>query len=312
MAHTLLDIAKLNGSDVVVGLIEEVITSAPEFSVLPARTIRGTSYKTVSRTAYPSVGFRQANAAATAGQSTFVNRMVECFILSALVTADKAVANAYEDGAAAWQAMEAVGVMRQALIEVGQQIFYGTNTTHGGNSNGFPGLLQLHDTTNMVVDAGGTTDNVSSSVYLCATGTQNTQLILGNNTSLELSEWRPETISGVPSYVADLTGWIGLQMVNPNAVARIKKLTTDSGKGLTDALIASALSKFPVGTQPNVIFMNRRSAYQLQASRTVTLNVGPTAKASGAMEIVAPTPTSAFGIPIVVTDNIVSTETLAL
>jgi len=58
--------------------------------------------------------------------------------------------------------------------------------------------------------------------------------------------------------------------------------------------------------------MNRRSTYQLQASRTVVLNVGPTAKASGAMEIVAPYPTSAFGIPIVVTDNIVSTETLAL
>ena len=58
MAHTLLDIAKLNGSDTVVGLIEEVITSAPEFAVLPARTIRGTSYNTVSRTAYPSVGFR--------------------------------------------------------------------------------------------------------------------------------------------------------------------------------------------------------------------------------------------------------------
>ena len=312
MAHTLLDIAKLNGSDTVVGLIEEVITSAPEFAVLPARTIRGTSYNTVSRTAYPSVGFRQANAATTAGQSTFTNRMVECFILSALVTADKAVASAYEDGAAAWQAMEAMGVMRQAMIEVGQQLFYGTNTTHGGNANGFPGLLQLHDTTNMVVDAGGTTDNVSTSVYLCATGAQSTQLVLGNNTSLELSDWRTETISSVPSYVADLTGWIGLQMVNPYAVARIKKITTDSTKTLSDALIASALSKFPVGVQPNVIFMNRRSAYQLQASRTVVLNVGPTAKASGAMEIVAPYPTSAFGIPIVVTDNIVSTETLAL
>ena len=90
MATTLLDIAKLNGSDAVVGLIEEVITAAPEFSVLPARTIRGTSYKTVSRTSYPAVGFREANGAATAGQSAFTNKMVECFILSALVTVDKA------------------------------------------------------------------------------------------------------------------------------------------------------------------------------------------------------------------------------
>lgn len=312
MAHTLLDIAKLNGSDAVVGLIEEVVTSAPEVNVLPARTIKGTSYKTVSRTGYPAVGFRQPNGAATAGQSTFVNRIVECYVLSALCTVDKAVAMAYEDGIAAWQAMEAIGVARQALIEIGQQIFYGSNTNFGGNNNGFPGFLQTYDSTNMVVDAGGTTDNVSSSVWLVAAGTQDVQLLLGNNTTLQLSDWREETPSNVPSFVADLTGWVGLQVVNPSSVARIKKLTTDSGKGLTDSLIADALAKFPVGKQPTHIFMNRRSRAQLQKARTVTLFGGPgPAKPAGSVEIIAPVPTEAFGVPIIVTDNIVSTETLA-
>jgi len=312
MPLTLLDVAKLNGSDPVVGLIEEVVTSAPEVNVLPARTIRGTSYKTVSRTSYPAVGFRQVNGAATAGKSEFVNRTVECFVLSALCAADKAAAQACEDGVAAWQAMEAVAVARQALIEIGQQIFYGTNTTFGGNSNGFPGFLQTYDSTNMVVDAGGTTDNVSTSVWLVSAGNQDVQLLLGNGTSLQLSDWREETRSDVPSYVADLTGWVGLQVVNPNSVCRIKKVTTDSGKTLTDSLLAEAFSKFPVGKQPTHIFMNRRSRMQLQKSRTVTLFGGPgPSKPAGSVEVIAPMPTEAFGIPIIVTDNIVSTESLA-
>ena len=47
---TLLDIAKLNGNDAVVGLIEENQTYAPELSVFPARTIKGTQYQTGIRT----------------------------------------------------------------------------------------------------------------------------------------------------------------------------------------------------------------------------------------------------------------------
>lgn len=309
---TLLDIAKLNGSDTTVGLIEEVITSAPELQIIPARTIRGTSYKTVLRTAYPSVGFRAANASTTAGASAFQNKLVECFILSSLVTCDKAVASAYEDGVAAWQAMEAAGVMRQALIEIGQQIFYGTNTTFGGSADGHPGFLGTYDSTNMVVDAGGTTDNVASSVWLAALGPQDVQLVFGNNSAMQLSPFTEQVISGIPSFVADLTAWVGLQQVNPYSICRIKKLTTDSGKGLTDLLIAEAISKFPVGKQPNAIFMNRRSLMQLHKSRTVTLFGGPgTSKPAGSVELVAPLPTSAFNIPIVVTDNILSTETLA-
>lgn len=309
---TLLDIAKLNGSDAVVGLIEEVVTAAPEVSILPARTIRGTSYKTVHRTGYPAVGFRAANAATTAGASTFQNKLVETFILSSLITCDKAVANAYEDGVGAWQALEAVGVAKQAMIELGQQIFYGTNTTFGGNASGFPGLLGTYDSTNMVVDAGGTTDNVASSVWLVATGTQDVQLVLGNGQAMQLSDWREETVSGVPSFVADLTGWIGLQVVNPYSVCRIKKLTTDSGKGLTDSLIAEAISKFPVGMTPNYMFMTRRSRMQLHKSRTVTLFGGPgSSKPAGNVELIAPLPTESMGVPIIVTDNLLNTETLA-
>ena len=74
---TLLDLAKLNGADPVVGLIEEVATSSPEVVTIPARTIRGTSYKTVVRNSRPSVAFRSANEGTAGTKSNFAERLVE-------------------------------------------------------------------------------------------------------------------------------------------------------------------------------------------------------------------------------------------
>lgn len=311
----LLDIAKLNGSDAVVGLIEENLNYAPELGVIPARTIRGTSYKISTRTAYPGVGFRNANEGSAATKSTFESKMVECFILSASIVADKAVADAYEDGADAWKAIEAAGVMKQAMLEVGSQTFYGTSV----DSKGFPGLQAIHTAlgTDLVVDAGGTTDSVASSVYGIKLGNQGVQYVFGSNTTFELGEWREQlyldgSSNPYDAYVNSLTSWVGMQVGSKYAVGRLKDATTDSGKGVTDARLAELLSKYPVGMKPDIWLMSRRSAYQLQSSRTVTINSGPGAtKAGGRIEAVAPLPEEAFGIPIIVTDSITDTETLS-
>ena len=61
----------------------------------------------------------------------------------------------------------------------------------------------------------------------------------------------------------------------------------------TDALIAEALSKFPVGVKPNTILCNRQQLCQLQQSRRV---INPTCAQ-------APLPTKSFGIPIVVSER---------
>jgi len=306
---SLLDIAKLNSSDAVVGLIEESLKAAPEMAVFPARTIKGTSYKTVIRTGLPTAGFRQVGAAITASKSSFTNKTVEAFSLGALLNVPKDVAKAYEDGVDRLKAIEAAGVIEAALRAVGKQVWYGTDATHG-NANGFPGALQTYDSTNMVVDAGGTTATTGSSAWLVKFGDQHCKIVVGLNGDIELSDWREETVSSVPNYVADLIGYVGCQFVNINGICRIKKLTADSGKGLTDALIAEALSKFPTGTVPDAIFCSRRSRMELQKSRTVVLN-GPTKQADG-MSIIAEVPTDSMDIPIHVTDQIADTEALTL
>ena len=306
----LLDIAKLNGSDTIVGLIEETLTYAPEVQILPARTIRGTSYKIASRVSYPGVGFRAANEGSTPSKSEFENQLIECYILSGAVQADLAVARAYEDGEQAWKDIESVGVMRQAMIELGSQVIYGTTA----DAKGFPGLQAIHTAFNsgLLVDAGGSTPGTGSSVYGINTDTQGVQLVFGAGTTFELGEWRIEnvgTTSVYPAHVANLTAWVGMQVGSKYSVGRLRDATDDALGGVTDAKLANLLSKYPVGYRPNYWLMNRRSAYQLQLARSAT-SVQNGVKTSSGAEIFAPLPTESNGIPIVITDSIANDEAL--
>jgi len=302
---TLLDLAKLNGADAVVGLIEESLAAAPEMATIPGRAIAGTSYRTVLRTGLPTTGFRRVNEGVTASKSTFESKLVECFIAGGRVEVDRAIAEAYEDGPEALQAIEAAGVMESALRRIGSQVFYGI----AADAKGFPGL-QAMCSPEHAVNAGGST--AKTSAYAVRFGPQAVQFVFGRNSPFVLSPWREETIydaalNPLPGYVADLSAWVGLQCVSAHAVGRIYNIGTDSGKGMTDALVAELLSKW-YGPAPDVIFVNRRSAFQLQTSRTVSIISDGTKKVLGGVGTVAPMPTESNGIPIVITDQITNAE----
>jgi hypothetical protein len=130
-----------------------------------------------------------------------------------------------------------------------------------------------------VVDAGGTTASTGSSVWLVKFGPKHVQWVWGQDGALLVPDPRIETIYDASSnpltgYVQDMLARPGLQVGSIRSSVRIKKLTADSGKGLTDAVISLALAKFEVGVVPDVILMSRRSRQQLQASRTVTIMSG--------------------------------------
>lgn len=302
---TLLEVIALNGTDDAVGLIEEASKSVPEVALGAARTIKGLNYKARVRTAVPTVGFRQANQGTAVVKSTYESRLFECFLMNPPFEVDKAVADVYEDGAAAYLAMEALGMTEGAFQALGTAFFYGTHATFG-KTDSFPGMLQTYDSTNMVVDAGGTTDDTASSVWGVSWGIQDVKWLLGQGGEVGLSdvtEVRLVDDSSNPytGYHQELYLRPGLQVGSVYSVGRIKKLTADSGKGLTDAKIFELLSKYPAGKLPDVLYASARSIYQLQASRTAT-------NATGAP---APIPTSIEGIPIVPTESILDTEKLA-
>lgn len=307
---TLLDLAKMNGSDMAVGLIEENLNAAPEFEVLPARAISGTSFKSLVRTAYPSGAFRNANEGSEPVKSTYVNKTHECFYYDLQLEMDNAIASADEQGIDHALSLEADGAGRGYLLDAGSQLWYGTTV----DAKGFPGAQEIVDSS-LVVDAGGTTATTGSSVYALVVRPKFMELIIGRDTPLTVGEWRKQSITRsskeLTAWKNSVEGWIGAAYYSKYAVGRIKDATEDSGKGVTDALISQLLQKFPVGTKPTHLFMSRRSAGQLQRSRTVTINSGPgNAKAGGNIELVADMPSSAFGIPIIVTDSLLDTETL--
>ena len=298
---TLLDIAKANGRDGVADLISETSKAVPEVTMGFARTIKGLNYKTLVRTGLPTVGFRNANEGAAATKGTYENRLVETYIFNPRWTCDKAVADASEDGAAGYIAMEASAIMEAAFQWLGAQFFYGTSN----DSKGFPGLLAAVDTTNMVYDATGSTSNTGSSVWAVKFGPKDVAWVYGLNGQLSLSDPSEapyyDGTNYFTAYWQELLAYPGLQVGNTRCIGQIKNLTEQTNKMLTDAMVYELLAKFPVGGPPDVLFMNRRSLKQLRASRTATNATG----------VPAPLPTEVGGIPIAVTDSILSTEAIA-
>jgi len=302
---TLLDIAKANCSDPTVGLIDETTKAHPELTIGGARTIKGINYKTLVRTALPTVDFRNANQGTATTKSTYENRLVETYTMNPRWGVDRAVADRSEDGPEAELAKEAVAHVEAAMQKICRQFYYGNVSP--GSTAGFPGLLQSYDSSNMVVDAAGTTGDTGSSVWAVKFGQKEVIWVWGQNgqmepTDPELRDMFDADELPFTGYHQELLAYPGLQIGTPRAIGRIKKLTADSGKTLDDDMISDLLSKFEVGVVPDVLFMSRRSRKQLQQSRTATTTTGAP----------APMPTEAFGIRIEVTDAILDTEALTL
>lgn len=307
----LLDVAKLNNTDKVVGLIEESIVYAPELSLFPSRSIRGTSFPTSIRTAVPTVGFRQAGQGNSPVKSSFRQGLVQTFILSAAVQFDREIGRAYEDGMAAYEMIEANGVMEGAMRGIGSQVFYGVTQ----DADGFPGLKASTPKSDATacLNSGGSDASVQSSVYAVKFGTRDCEIILGNGGGFNLSPFRDENFLDadsniVPGRVADLGAWVGLAINNVNCVKRICNVgaDTETNDTLTDAKLQQLLDLFPSGYRPDVIFMSKRSKSQLQRSRTVTLFGQGTQRVNQAA--IAASPTEYDGVPIVATDSILSTD----
>ena len=108
---TLLDIAALTGSDQVIGLIEDVTTYAPEFSVVPAISKPGTTYKVSRRTTLPTAAFRDVNGSGTVSKSTYVQEVKEMYFLDVPLQADEAVVKADSRELGDYPALEARGAL---------------------------------------------------------------------------------------------------------------------------------------------------------------------------------------------------------
>ena len=303
---TMLDLAKLNGNDVSIGIIEEGIKTCPEVANFPARQIAGTSYTTARRIGRPSVGFRNPNAGVDASKSVFAKDLHEMFVLSGRVELDKAIVDG--EDSVNLRAEETVAVGVSTLESIGAQVWYGTKA----NASGFAGLQDLCGSSRVSLGDITGSATTKSSVYLVRYGfTNGVSFDLGKNSTINLSEFRAETLYDAsnkpfPGYVADLSGWIGLSVKTLEAIWRIANVGTESAKvGLSDKIIAGALQNWR-GAAPDAIYMSRTAAFLLQCSRSYALSGN--VKLPSNVAPFAPAPTESNSIPIVITDSLADDE----
>ncbi len=301
---TLLDIAKRNGSDQVVGLIDESIKSIPELTLGFSRPIKGVNFKTRVRTSKPTVGFRNVNEGTAATHGKIENRLVEAFLMNPRWEADVAQAKEAEDGAEAYIADEAIAMMGAGMETVASQFYYGLATDP---NKGFPGLIAAVDAS-MVLDATGTTANGATSLWGVRWGRQDCGFVWGLGANFELSDLTIQRVldgntpaNPFDAYCQSLTARPGLQVGAKFSCGRIKNITAQAGKTLSDVLIFNFLALSPASKPFDMLFTTKRGLNQLRASRTAT-------NATGAP---APMPTEVGGIPIYATESLVDTEAIS-
>lgn len=307
---TLADIAKINDQNLADIEVSDLLDDAPLLALLAAEgSSNGESHKYVKETGAPTVGFRSANDGRENSKSADTLVTIALKIFDASFTVDKAVADIHYRGPEYVISRESRRHLRASFFGAEGQFLYGTDAAGFDGLADNAGLDKKDDT--MVYDAGGTTADTASDVWLIRTNSMGTDVAAigggrtpGTGFNIEVGETIVQRVAGAtgtyPAYYTPISAWMGLQIGSAHSVGRIVNLTEDNGATLTDDMISEALSKFPASRRPNVIAMSRRSLKQLQQSRTATNATG----------VPAPFPTESFGVQIVATDSISDTQAL--
>lgn len=334
---TLLDIAKRNGSDAEIGLIEDVVTYAPELGVFACRPISGTSFRSTLRIGYPTVNFRQPGSGVTPSKSTYEQKLAECFFLDGQLQVAEEMPDAEDRSVGDILSDEVNGVIAGAGITAAAQIYYGTSAA--GDPNGFQGLVStVGSTANLTIGA-GSTGTVTTSAWLCYLDTKGLHIVTGRTSApratdsdenepdgepvivappFRMKDWsRQQVVIGTAgkvamAYVSNISGWLGLAYGSRYSAFRVRNIGTANAttNPMTDSLGAQLLAQVPLHIRRSGKlrwFMNRQAALTLQVSRSVVSPTNQSGGATGAW-IAAPFPTECQGIPIIPTDSIVNTE----
>lgn len=283
------------------GVVEEISPQAPEVAEFPIyRLASGLTYTTQFLVELPTVGFRKLGEGIAASKGRYESREFKCFLFSGRAEVERAAGSVDSGGLSAVEARAVRGTALATLLELGSQIFYGVVN----ETDGFPGLKAFTPFGGAYTyNATGSTDGTASSVYGVKFGDDYARLIHGQLDPFNLGDFRDQDIMGtngkpLPGRVADLEGFIGLQIAHKASIVRVCNLTAQSGKGLTDDVAGEALDLLPTGIKPDVWFMSKRSRKQLRKSRSTPENVYPDM------------PTEMEGIPIICTDSILNTDSV--
>ena len=301
--NTLAGLVQLNDKNLADLNVTDLLDDAPLLKVLFAQAAsNGTLHKYLKLTTASSAAFRDALDGATKTHSadTLVTDTLK--ILDASFDTDVALADAFKGGRDAWLQLELIRSLKAVFFAAESQVIYGV----GADANGFAGLhdnAQLDEIADaMVIEAttAGASADVQTSVYLLRSSKDDCSFVLGNDGKIIVEDdpviiQKAGSASGVfPALYVPVTGYSGFQIGGAYSAGRICNIET----ALTDDDIFNGIALFPSARQPNLIVMNRAALNLLRKSRTSTNPTGAPADR----------PSEVSGIPIVVTDAVISTE----
>jgi hypothetical protein len=301
--NTLAGLVQINDKNLADLQVSDLLDEAPLLKAMFAQVAsNGTLHKYLKQTTASSAAFRAPlnGLTKTASADTLVTDTMK--LIDASFDTDVALADAYKGGRDAWLQMELIRAMKQVMAVLEKQVIYGV----GNDANGFAGLhddAQLDAIADaMVIECGtpGAGVGAQTSVYFLRTGKDDVSFVLGNDGQFVVED-EPTIIqkagadSGFyPALYVPVTGWGGFQIGGAYSAARVCNIQT----ALTDDDIADGLALFPASRPCNLIVMNRAARNLLRKSRTATNPTGQPAML----------PQEFDGIPIITTDQVVSTE----
>lgn len=299
--NTLAGILNLGDANVDIE-VSDLLQDTPFLNALVAvPSTHGHNHKYNRETVAAGQGFRAIGSGLnnTAGQIELVTETLKFLDASWIddIAAAKAMSTG-KGGVDAWVAQQTRRSLRAGLVGAEKQVIYGDQTP--GATAGFTGLVDFVDS-GMVVDAGGSTADSQTSVWAVRNTMDDFAVVYNgdNDGALEVSEVYKTTVTNASSetYTAfrcDIDGYLGTQAGSKYTVGRLANVET----ALDDDDLGQLYSLFPASRKPTHWVMNRKALRLLRESRTATNERGEP----------APFPTTAYGLPIVVTDQIISTE----
>ena len=309
----LADLLVINNQNLSGGVVDELLQAVPLIRTISSLfSSNGEKHQFLRYDDPPSAGFRAENAGLARSSSRDTNVTLDCKITSSNSIVDRAIADAYRFGRAAYVSRENMRHLASLLQVVERQVLNGTAGTSLSVANGFLGLPDARpNLTNSGVSgncltAGGTT-NLTSMYLLRSTDPMTTEaLVLGNDGNVSVGSTVEQMIDDAvagefyPALVTPIESWYAYQQAGEYTAVRVANIDTQSATPVvTDDLIGKAYAQFKADAPPTHIVYNRICWEQHRASRTATNALGSE----------APFPTDAYGLPIIVTDQFSVAET---
>lgn len=281
-------------------LFNDVLNAAPVVKELTNRkTIAGTVYKALKRTANPAGGWRTINSGVSADSSTYENVTVNLALFDQPLKIDAAFAKAVNGTAAIEDILvEESKAAAEALVD---GIDYAAFNVVSNGCSGFDAIAG--HTYNAYTGAySGISGEDTSRAYFVKT--PELEIVFGGNDVMTMGEWNQQLVSDgnggeYKAYVNGLETWVAFNPKSSYTISRVVNISEDNP--FTDSIVSEVVAGNK-GKAYDVCFLSRASLKQLQDSRASALS----GSAAAIQESMAE---KSYGIKLVVSDNIADDNT---